>query len=104
MILKVGCPLEPTKDSALVEKFYILLMEFLHYFLFFKLLHSQITSCMCSAVLLTCFFFHIFFLFRAALDAYRGSQARGQIRAAAAVLHPSLWQCQSLNPLSRARD
>ena len=65
------------------------------------------------------FFFPIFGLFRAALLAYGGSQARDQIRAAAAGLHPShsntrseplcdlhlsSSQCQILNPLGEARD
>ena len=43
--------------------------------------------------------------------AYGGSKARGQIRATAAGLHHSTcdlhhssWQCQILNPLSKARD
>ena len=60
-----------------------------------------------------------FFLFRTALAAYRRSQHRGLIEAAAASLHParatwdlshvcdlhhSLWQCQILNPLGKARD
>ena len=69
------------------------------------------------------FFFSFLFLsfccFKAAPMAYRGSQARGQIRAIAACLSqsqskarykPRLWlhhgsqQCQILNPLSEARD
>ena len=58
-----------------------------------------------------------FCLFRAALGAYGGSQARGQIRAAAVTtitgtpdpscifeLHHSSWQHWILNPLSEARD
>ena len=36
--------------------------------------------------------------------AYRGSQARGPIRAAAADLHHSTRQRQILNPLSKVRD
>ena len=65
--------------------------------------------------------FFIFLLFRASLEAYGGSQARGRIRATTAGLHhshsnvgskPHLWpipqvhrsqQCQMLNPLSEAR-
>ena len=47
----------------------------------------------------------IFFsLFRAIPAAYGSSKARGRIRAAAASLHHSLWQCQIFNPLSGARD
>ena len=64
-------------------------------------------------------FFFVFCLFRAAPVAYVGSQARGLIRATAAVLHHShshvdlshvcdlhhsSWQRQILNPLSEARD
>ena len=36
--------------------------------------------------------------------AFGSSQARGPIRAIAASLHHSSWQCQILNPLSEARD
>ena len=57
-------------------------------------------------------------LFRAIPIAYGSSQARGQIRAAAASLNHSqsnsglepglqstpLWQCQILNPLIKVRD
>ena len=57
--------------------------------------------------------------FKAASVAYGGSQAGGQIEAAAAgyttataaqdpshvcYLHHSSWQCWIVNPLSRARD
>ena len=60
-----------------------------------------------------------FAFFRAALEAYGGSQARGQIRAVAASLHHShsnrdlsgvcdlhhsAWQCQIFNPLIKTRD
>ena len=58
--------------------------------------------------------FLFYCLFRAALVAYGGSQARGRIRAVTAAtsmrdpsrfckLHHSSWQCQILNPLSEAR-
>ena len=62
------------------------------------------------------FFFFFFWLFRAAPMAYGSSQARGQIRAAAANLHDShrnasicnlhhsSWQCWILNPLRETRD
>ena len=65
-----------------------------------------------------CILFLIFFLFRVTPVAYRRSQARGWIGAAAASLHystarpglscfgdlhHSLWQHQILNPLSEAR-
>ena len=65
------------------------------------------------------FFFFFFFFFRTTPAAYRDSQARGWIRAAAAGYatatatqdpsrvcdpHPSLRQCRILNPLSEARD
>ena len=60
------------------------------------------------------FLFFVFCLFRAKPMAYGGSQARSQIRAAAATamrdpgcifdLHHSSWQHQILNPLSKARD
>ena len=58
-------------------------------------------------------------LFRAVPAAYGSSQARGPTGAAAAIfdtatakqdlshvcnLHHSSWQCQILNPLSKARD
>ena len=45
----------------------------------------------------------LFLLFRAILAAYGGSQARGQIGAAAAVL-PQPQQHWILNPLNKARD
>ena len=61
--------------------------------------------------------FFFFCLLRAALKAYGGSQARGQIGAAAYAiattmphprhicnLHHSSWQCQILSSLSEARD
>ena len=62
-----------------------------------------------------CFLLLLFFcLFRAALMAYGSSQARGQIIAVVAGLHHShsttldlyhsSWQCQILNPLSKAKD
>ena len=63
------------------------------------------------------FFFFIFCLYRATPAAYRGSQARGLIRAAAAAyaratakpdpsrdLHHSSRQHRILNPLHEARD
>ena len=63
------------------------------------------------------FVFCLFVFFRAAPEAYRGSQARGRIGAVAAGLHhtngrskpclrptPQLTQCQILNPLREARD
>jgi len=50
------------------------------------------------------FLFSFFCLFRAALMAYGGSQARGRIRATAASLHHSSRQHQILNPLSEVRD
>ena len=50
------------------------------------------------------FFFFFFGLFRVAPMAYRGSQARGQIEAAAAGLHHSSRPWWILNPLSKARD
>ena len=43
-------------------------------------------------------------LFRAALTAHGGSQARGRIGAVADDLHHSSQQCRILNPLSKARD
>ena len=59
----------------------------------------------------------LFWLFRAALVAYGGSQARGRIRAVASSLHHSntdlshvcnlyhsSWQQRTLNPLNKARD
>ena len=51
-------------------------------------------------------FFCLFFvlLFRAAPAAYRSSQAKGPIGAAAAGLHQGSWQRQILNPLTEARD
>ena len=49
-------------------------------------------------------FFFFFVFFRAALVAYGGSQASGQIGAGAAGLHHSSWQCQILNPLGKVRD
>ena len=55
--------------------------------------------------------FFFFCLFRAAPEAYEGSQARGLIRATAMPdlslifdLHHSSQQCQILSPLSEARD
>ena len=49
--------------------------------------------------------YHIYvFLLMAAPVAYGRSQAMGQIRAAAAGLCRSLWQCRILNPLSKARN
>ena len=48
------------------------------------------------------FFFFLFFL--TATLAYGSSQARGQIRAAAASLHHSSWPHQIHNPLSETRD
>ena len=50
------------------------------------------------------FFFFFFFFFRATHTAYRGSQARGQIRGVAVGLHHSWQQRQIINPLSKARD
>ena len=44
------------------------------------------------------------YLFRDALTAYGGSQARGEIGAVAAGLHHSSQQCRIVNPLSKARD
>ena len=49
-------------------------------------------------------FFFFFLSSRAALAAYRGSQARGPIGAVAAGLHHSSPQCHILDPLSEARD
>ena len=61
------------------------------------------------------FFFFFFLLFSAALVAYGGSQARGQIGATSSSLYshsntgskprlqPTSQQCQILNPLSEAR-
>ena len=43
-------------------------------------------------------------LFRATPAAYASFQARCRIRATAAGLHHSSWQCQIPNPLSEARD
>ena len=51
-----------------------------------------------------CVFLLCVCVFRAAPAAYGGSQARHQIRAAAADLHHSSWQSQILNPLREARD
>ena len=63
--------------------------------------------------------FFFFFLSRAAPTAYGGYQAKGQIRAVAASLHPShssarfkficnlhhiLWRRQILNPLIKVKD
>ena len=50
------------------------------------------------------FLFVCFCLFRAAPTAYGSSQARGEMRATAAGLHHSSWQCRILSPLSEARD
>ena len=64
----------------------------------------------CFVLFCFCFLFFVLFcfvcllLFRAALAAYGGSQARGQIRAVAAGLHHRSQQRQILNPLSKARD
>ena len=56
-----------------------------------------------GTVLLGLFFF--FFLFLGLHSQhYGGSQARGQIGAAAASLNHSSWQRQILNPLSEAKD
>jgi len=52
----------------------------------------------------TSFLSFYFLLFRAALAAYGCSQARGPIKATVTSLHHSSWQCQSLNPLSKARN
>ena len=54
--------------------------------------------------LFSTFFSFLFWLFRAALTAYGGSQASGLIRAVAAGLHHSSLQRQILNPLREARD
>ena len=53
-----------------------------------------------------CLFFGFFFLvfFKGCTVASESSQARGQIRAAAASLHHSSQQLHILNPLSEARD
>ena len=53
---------------------------------------------------LSFFFFFFFFLFRAKLEAYGSSHARGRIGAVAASLHHSSQQRQILNPLSETRD
>ena len=45
----------------------------------------------------------MFLLFKATPAAYGSSQARGRIGATAAGLCHSSWQCQILNPLSKAR-
>ena len=66
------------------------------------------------------FYFFVFCLFRAAPEAYRGSQARGLIGAVALLayaraiampdrshvydLHSGSQNCRILNPLSEARD
>ena len=44
------------------------------------------------------------FLFRATSAAYRSSQARDRVGAAAASLHHSSQPCQIPDPLSEARD
>ena len=62
--------------------------------------HTQ-CSIIAGRLLFICLFFGFF---RAALEAYGGSQARGPIRTAAASLHHSWWQRCILNPLSKARD
>ena len=49
-------------------------------------------------------FFFSFLLFTATPVAYGSSQARGQIRAAAATYATTCGKCQILNPLSEARD
>ena len=54
--------------------------------------------------ILFCFVLLLLLLFRAAPAANGSSQARSQIRAAAAGLHLSSQQRQILNPLSEARD
>ena len=70
-----------------------------------------------SSPISACFLL-LFFLFRAAPAAYGGSQARGQIRAAAAMPQPQQWQIlatsvtyttaqsntRSVNPLCEVRD
>ena len=48
--------------------------------------------------------FCLFVLFRAAPAAHGGSQARGLIRAVAAGLHHSSWQCRILDPLNKASN
>ena len=58
---------------------------------------------MCVGLITECLFFFLN-LFRAALEAYRGFQARGRIGATATGLHCSSWQCQILNPLNEARN
>ena len=50
------------------------------------------------------FFLFVFCLFRAVPTAYGGSQAKGQIGAAAASLPHSSQHHRILNPLSKARD
>ena len=86
--------------------------------------HSDLKLCECwylRSLLAAAppFFSFLFSFFRATRVAYRISQARGRIRAAAVSLrhshstwdlscicepHHSSWQHQSLNPLSEARD
>ena len=50
------------------------------------------------------FVFVLFCLFRAALTANGGCQAKGQMEATAAGLHQNSQQHWILNPLSKARD
>ena len=50
------------------------------------------------------FYLFIFVFFRAVSEAYGSSQAKGQIRAAAASLHHSSWQRWLLNPLRETWD
>ena len=79
--------------------------DYLFYFISTKTGVDWICVCVC---MLACVH-----LFRAALEAYRGSQARGQIGAVAAGLghshsicnlHHSSQQRQSPNPQSKTRD
>ena len=79
-------------------------------FCFFVITVTLLCPFMCSPGLsvATCqvFCFCFCLLFRAALEACAGSQARGRIRATATGLHHnhSSRQCWILNPLSEARD
>ena len=50
------------------------------------------------------YYYYYYLLFRVALMAYGGSQARSRIGATAASLHHSSRQCWILNPLREARD
>ena len=54
--------------------------------------------------IIVCMYVCMYLLFKATLVAYGSSQARGQIKAAAADLHYSSWQCQIASPLNEARD